>query len=229
MSAPRMTATPPDTSRTKTLLTLAVTFPESSVVEGEDELSHAAWWCGRLWGRREGRAVVGFGHDGQYGDSLSYRFGKDGRGWEQRNYAWPGDCERLLDDALGAAADVDVYVSVLLHQAGASGRERATALGGSVAWADVDGDWTPERQVALDTLEVDAWHVESGARGGRHVYVPLGEEVDPDRIEQINRRLARALDADDGWSRTKVLRLPGTLNHKPRPFGAPSAPVRWLW
>ncbi len=130
---------------------------------------------------------------------------------------------------LAAAPELDVYVSVLLHRSGTSGRERATALGGGVAWADVDGDWTPERQAALDALEVDAWHVESGARGGRHVYVPLGEDVDPDRLEQINRRLALALDADDGWSRTKVLRLPGTSNHKPRPFGATSAAVRWLW
>ena len=71
--------------------------------------------------------------------------------------------------------------------------------------------------------------MESGARGGRHVYLPLGETVDPDRLERINRRLAVALEADDGWSRSKVLRLPGTLNHKPRPFGASSVPVRWLW
>jgi hypothetical protein len=215
-----------DTSRTKALLTLAVTFPDSSAIEGGDELTLAAWWCGRLWGRREGRAVVGLGHGGHYkGEGMAYAFER----FEQRSYGWPADCERLLDDALAAAPEVDVYVSVLLHQSGTSGRERATALGGAVAWADVDGDWTPQRQAALDALKVDAWHVESGARGGRHVYVPLGEEVDPDRLEQVNRRLALALDADDGWSRTKVLRLPGTLNHKPRPFGAPSAAVRWLW
>lgn len=220
-----MTATTPDTSRTKALLTVAVTFPASSVVEGEDELTHAAWWCARLWGRREGRAVLGFGHAGHYkGEGMAYAFER----FEQRSYAWPADCERLLDDALAASLEVDVYVSVLLHRTGTKGREGTSALGGSVAWADVDGKWTPERQVALDALEVAAWHVASGARGGRHVYVPLGEDVDPDRVEQINRRLARALDADDGWSRTKVLRLPGTLNHKPRPFGAPSAAVRWV-
>ncbi len=222
-----MTAPAAETSRTRALLTLAVTSPDG-VAGIDDNLEQAAWWCGRLWGRREGRAVVGFGHEGQYGKTGSYRFGRDGRGWRQRDYAWPAESERLLEDALEAAPEVDVYVSVLLHQAGTRGRGKATALPGSVAWVDVDEDWTAERQAALDALEVDVWQVESGARGGRHVYVPLGEDVEPGRLEQINRRLALALDGDSGWERSKVLRLPGTLNHKPRTLGAPSAAVRWL-
>ena len=47
-------------SRTAALLTVAVTFP-GSTVDSANGLEQAAWWCGRLWGRREGRAVVGFG------------------------------------------------------------------------------------------------------------------------------------------------------------------------
>lgn len=192
-------------SRATALLTVAVTFPHSTVVEGVDDLTHAAWWCARVWGRQQGRAVVGFGHGGHYpSQELAYKFER----FEQRSYRWPADCERLLEEALSAAPELDVYVSVLLHTGGANGRSAETAGPGQVAWADVDGDWTPERQAALDALEVDAWHVESGARGGRHLYVPLGEQVDPERMEQVNRRLARALSADDGWSRTKVLRLP---------------------
>ncbi len=183
----------------------------------------AALWVDRLWSDRPGRAVVGYGHGGFYKPSGAYEFKR----WEQRDYRWPQDRGRLLEESLAAAAEVDVYVSVLLHKAGA-GRKGDTAAAGSVAWADVDGDWTPERDAVLLALEVDTWHVESGARGGRHLYVPLGEVVDPDRLEQVNRRLALALGGDSGWSRTKVLRLPGTLNHKPCPHGLPAAPVRWL-
>lgn len=184
----------------------------------------AALWCSRLWEDRPGRAVVGYGHDGRYKPSGSYEFTR----FEQRSYAWPDDRERLLTEALAAADTVDVYVAVLLRTADSRGRTKDTAAPGAVAWVDVDGKWTSERQSALDALGVESWHVESGARGGRHVYVPLGELVDPDRLEQVNRRLTVALGGDSGWERTKVLRLPGTLNHKPRPHGRPSAPVRWL-
>ncbi len=216
---------PKTQSRARALLTVAVTFPDSTFIEGHDELTQAAWWCARMWGRRTGRAVVGFGHGGHYPHrGLAYKFKR----FEQRDFRWPADCQRLLDEALSAATRVDVYVSVLLHNTGTRGRETATAAAGPVAWADVDGDWTPQRQAALKALEVDAWQVESGTRGGRHVYIPLGEAIDPARLEQVNRRLARALDADAGWSRTKVLRLPGSLNHKPRAAGGESVPVRWL-
>ena len=134
-------------NRVTALLTLAVSFPRSAVVEGDDDLAQAAWWCARLWGRQEGRAVVGFGHGGHYPDTkLAYTFAR----YEQREYRWPADCERLLEEALGAAAIADVYASVLLHRVGTRGRKGETAGRGSVAWADVDGAWTPERQGALD-------------------------------------------------------------------------------
>ena len=40
--------------------------------------------------------------------------------------------------------------------------------------------------------------------------------------------LAALLDADAGWSQTKLLRLPGTFNHKPRAAGGRPTPVVWL-
>jgi PAS domain-containing protein len=199
------------------------TEPETPAPEPSPE-AQARLWCSRMWADREGRAVLAVGHGGHY-KGTAYSFGRE---FEQRSYRWPEQRDELLHAALEAAPASDVYVSVLLHQSGTRGREKATAAPGGVAWVDVDGDWTLARQAALDTLGVECWQVESGARGGRHLYVPLGQLVGPERLEQVNRRLARALDGDSGWERTKVLRLPGTLNHKPRPHGLPSAPVRWL-
>ncbi len=198
-------------------------LPASASTSGGSQRDEAQRWVDRLWEQRPGRAVLGLGNGGFY-KGAAYTF----TDFEQRSYRWPDDREQLLDEALTAAPTLDVYASVLLHRPGTGGRKKDTAGPGAVAWADVDGDWTPERQVALDALDLPAWQVTSGARGGRHIYLPLDETVQPDRLEQINRRLAAALAADDGWERTKVLRLPGTLNHKPRPHGRPSVPVRWV-
>lgn len=139
-----------------------------------------------------------------------------------------GAAGRPGQQCIGWASEHDVYVAVLLRRAGTTGRKKDSAMPGSVAWADIDGDWTGRRQDTLDGLGVPSWSVVSGARGGRHLYVPLGEQLQPDDLEPVNRRLSLAFDGDDGWERTKVLRLPGTTNHKPRPLGQPSVPVRWL-
>jgi hypothetical protein len=48
-------------------------------------------------------------------------------------------------------------------------------------------------------------------------------------LEGWNRRLAALLAADSGWSATKLLRLPGTYNHKPHARGDRSVLVEWLW
>lgn len=207
------------------LLTLATDLPSSTVVSGDDERTQASWWLGRVLGRRAGRAVLGFGHSGHYIGTGAYTFTR----WEQRDYDWPRQCHLVLNEALDKSVTTDVYVSVLLHRAGTSGRIKDTVLPGALAWADVDGEWTAQRQQALDALGVESWQVSSGARGGRHVYVPIGESLDPQQLEGVNRRLGVPLGADDGWSCTKVLRLPGTWNHKPRAAGGASVPVRWVW
>lgn len=107
----------------------------------------------------------------------------------------------------------DVFVGVLLREG--PSRLAGNALPGQVAWADVDGDWTPGRERALARFDT-CWQVASGS-GGRHVYVRLADPEEPARLEAFNRRLAVLLGADAGWSETKVLRPPGTWNHKPVP------------
>lgn len=205
---------------------VALTWRTEPCADPVVDESAARLWLDRLWGDRDGRAVLCRGIGPFYTDTRRYAH----RQWRQLDrWRWPADRERLLEVALTAAPTDDVYVGVLLHQPGTEGRRKATALPGRVAWADVDGQWTAQRQTALDRLQLDAaWQVLSGARGGRHVYVPLDRDVDRNRLESLNRRLCGALAADDGWSVEKVLRLPGTLNHKPRPLGGPAVPVRWL-
>jgi hypothetical protein len=181
----------------------------------------AALWMVRLWGNREGYACLCLGVDGHLGQGGGYGF----RRFIQCFYRWPADRHRLLARAMAAADQADVYVGVLL----CSGRSRraGTAQPGRVAWADVDGPWTTQRTEGLGRLgDWPTWQVQSGS--GRHVYLPLEELEPPERLEGWNRRLAALVQADSGWSETKLLRLPGTYNHKPRAAGGRSILVRWL-
>jgi hypothetical protein len=178
-------------------------------------------WTQRLWGDQRGHACLGLGHQGHFTPSGRYQFTR----FEQRFFPWPTTADKLIQVALHARETADVYVGVLLRAR--PSRKRGDALGGRVAWADVDGPWTPERAAALGRLGGrTVWQVDSG--GGRHIYLPLDDPEPPGRLEAWNRRLGALLDADAGWSETKVRRLPGTLNHKQRAHGHDSIPVRWI-
>jgi hypothetical protein len=193
-------------------------------VPGDDATGRAAaaaLWMARLWGSREGHACLALGVDGHLSRGGRYEF----RRFVQCFHRWPVGRHRLLAQAMAAADQADVYVGVLLR----SGRSRraGTAQPGRVAWADVDGAWTIQRAQALDRLGGwPTWQVHSGS--GRHLYLPLEDLEPPERLEGWNRRLAALLAADSGWSQTKLLRLPGTYNHKPRAAGGQSRLVRWL-
>jgi hypothetical protein len=189
--------------------------------EATERAAAAALWMARLWGDRDGHACLAFGMGGHLGPSGRYQF----RRFTQCFDRWPAGRHRLLTQAMAAAGQADVYVGVLLRRG--RSRRAGTALPGRVAWADVDGPWTTQRAQALGRLAGwPTWQVQSGS--GRHLYLPLEDLEPPERLEGWNRRLAALLQADSGWSQTKLLRLPGTYNHKPRAAGGRPRLVRWL-
>ena len=190
--------------------------------EATGRAAAAALWMARLWADRDGHACVCLGVDGHLGQNGGYEFTR----FTQCFHRWPAGRQRLLAQAMAAADQADVYVGVLLRSG--PSRRAGTAQPGRVAWADVDGAWTTQRTRALGRLGGwPTWQVHSGS--GRHVYLPLEDLEPPERLEGWNRRLAALLAADSGWSQTKLLRLPGTYNHKPRAAGGQSSLVRWLW
>jgi hypothetical protein len=194
-------------------------------VPGDDATGRAAaaaLWMARLWGNRDGHACLCVGVDGHLGQRGRYEF----RRFSQCFHRWPADRHRLLAQAMAAADQADVYVGVLLRSG--PSRRAGSAQPGRVAWADVDGPWTTQRAQALDRLGGwPTWQVQSGS--GRHLYLPLEDLEPPERLEGWNRRLAALLAADSSWSQTKLLRLPGTYNHKARAAGGRSRLVLWLW
>lgn len=181
----------------------------------------ARWFCRTLWGGREGYVSVGVGVGGQR-QGRSYSF----RRWEANWARWPDDAATLPSDLVRASDEHDIYVGVLLRGEATDGADHA--LPGSHAWIDLDDE--PEGQHAdlLWTLlaDPDSFAVLSGGIGKRHVYVALEELTAPPTLRDINERLKIALHGDHGHSPNKVLRLPGTYNHKSRAGGGESALVQ---
>jgi RepB DNA-primase N-terminal domain len=83
----------------------------------------------------------------------------------------------------------------------------------AVAWVDIDD---PRRLRALRRFAHRPHAVVASGSGGAHAYWLLSEELSGERCESLNRRLAAALGADPvSTNRGRLMRLPGSLNHKP--------------
>lgn len=116
------------------------------------------------------------------------------------------------------ARTADVYVGAALRDRDTHGGRHA--IGAShLAWVESDHAGTAEclRAFALPPSILIA----SGTPGHVQAYWLLDRALTPDRTEAINRRLSYALAADPGCTDiARILRPPGTLNHKhspPRP------------
>ena len=82
-------------------------------------------------------------------------------------------------------------------------------------WVDCDDPDSHECLAAFSPRPALA--IASGS-GGTHAYWPLAKPVTPTQLEQANRRLAHALDADrQSTDAARILRPLDTLNHKQSP------------
>ncbi len=190
----------------------------------EDDLEeHARAFTECLWARLGGWACLAVGVS---------PFWEDGRyrhtGFLEVFRRWPQEAEALLSAGLGAASRHDVWVCPLLRSR--RQRRRGTAIAGRHLWVDIDHECSSDEAALVDELtgRDGSFAVASGSPGHLHVYVQVAEPMDVGEIEVGNRRLSRTLRGDAKWDETSLLRLPGTINHKPTAtLGAP-APVRVL-
>lgn len=116
--------------------------------------------------------------------------------------------------ALGARTDT--YFGVLPRLCARGSRD---AVGQAhVAWVDCDTAEAAARLTAF--APAPSLVVRSGSSHGRHAYWLLDRPVPPPAIEQLNRRLAAALDADPAAvDAARILRVPSTTNFKYEPPG----------
>lgn len=113
----------------------------------------------------------------------------------------------------GAAADV--YVGAAVRD-GCLGGGRAGISGSHLAWVESDDASTAAR---LEDLACPpTLMVASGTPGHLQLYWRLDERYPLDVVERANRRLAAALAGDAACAEgARILRPPGTFNHKHDP------------
>ena len=171
-------------------------------------------WCAELWGQREGYALTALGHGPMLRDA-KYAHSR----FETRAYAWPKDRNRLLSELLPLANVCDVYVAPLLRSAPNRREKDSEPLPSRHVWLDAD-EWDAEREQVLLALEAPVLRVVSGGKPGKmHLYVDVGELLPGQMITDMARTLSQDCRTDTHGGSNKVLRLPGTKNHKPTVVG----------
>ena len=182
-----------------------------------NELDQARRWVDAAWGDRAGYFAFAFGIGGHFTDQGKYTF----KHWHDRHGRWPDDRDRFLAEALERAERDDVYVAPYLRSK--PSRKKGTALASDLVYADVDERLGELRGFERLLIGPGGFLVSSGE--GLHAYLRIPELLEPVELEHWNRRLAARLHADAGWAENKVLRLPGTSNHKGRASGESSRSV----
>ena len=88
-------------------------------------------------------------------------------------------------------------------------------------WADYDAPVASAQEPTYGMLGAmpegmpEPSAVVGSSAAGRHLYWTLTRPLEPGRAEALNRRLTYRIGADaSGWPLTKLLRVPGTRNHK---------------
>ena len=117
----------------------------------------------------------------------------------------------LLESAIhdhSPSADVYLGAAPRCRQEGTRGAVRRS----HVLWVDLD---TPDAMAALESFTPEPSMVVNSGRG-RHAYWGVSPAVSPDTLEWANRRLAHHLGGDmNATDAARVLRPPGSINHKP--------------
>jgi hypothetical protein len=180
--------------------------------------AQASEWMERAWGDRSGFFVSAYGVGGHYDEYGKYTHKR----WHERPGRWPDDYERLLDEVIGRAETDDVYVAPYLRSV--PSRKKGSALPSDLLYADLDV--VDASLNGFEALLVGPGGLVVNSGQGLHVYLGLPDALEPAELERLNRQLAHRLGADAGWSENKVLRLPGTWNHKGRARGGESLPVQ---
>ena len=177
----------------------------------ERSRAQAVEWCEALWGDRVGWAITALGREPylKAGRLQHARF-------EQRHYRWPEDRERLLIELLPQAPRWDVYASPLLRSKPNRREADSEPLDGQHVWLDAD-EWDDQRERVLAALGAPVMRVASGGAPERlHLYVDLGELLPGRTVADMAKLLTEDCRTDTYGGSGKLLRLPGTLNHKPR-------------
>lgn len=135
--------------------------------------------------------------------------------WSEQVFSWPDDRHLLLSWA-EANRSGDVFICPALRKT----KQRTKNDGAHLQWLWADIDWqdVPDRlnaRVNERIAKTSTFTVMSGSGENVHVYVKLKRPVTLDIWRILNAGLRAYLNADAKHTDNALLRLPGTINHKP--------------
>lgn len=136
--------------------------------------------------------------------------------WDEEVWEWPEQRADLLTWARRKRRSADVFICPALR--GSPGRIKGDGAHLQWLWADVDFQDIPPGQhaeVMRRIAEVATFTVKSGTGNNVHVYVKLARVAQLDVWRRLNTGLRQWLHADAKHTDNALLRLPGTINHKP--------------
>ena len=177
-----------------------------------------------MYSGSSGYAVLGLGQPA-VNSGGSYRYNQ----FREQAFHLPEHSQGLLDAAAAAAGEHDVFITPLLRDRPTRRMTASAPLTSRYVWLDCD-DWTNQIASELAELGLPVHLVDSGGVGlRRHVYLDIGTRLPGEDVARLAADLAKALGTDTAGGNNKYLRLPGTLNHQPRPRGGGTpAAVVWL-
>ena len=185
-----------------------------------------------LYAERNGWVGCALGGGGHFAPSKSEKSTYSFHFVHHEFFRWPEERSELIDYVMENRKDYDVLICPILQSK--ESLKKGCAVEGAHAWCDIDLDL--DRQPELyEEVEQLLTHgsmiIESGGRGGRHLYVALDRLYPPDIIEKLNRALRDYINcraeaytgkaenlgkADNLIATNALLRPPGTLNQKGR-------------
>jgi hypothetical protein len=134
----------------------------------------------------------------------------DGGGMVGRRFIRVYDINRIVGEVETLSPTANVFIGVAPRTSHTSGTlkdiERAWCL-----WADVD---TAESWKLTAFRPQPSMVVRSGGKNRYHAYWQLNGPVSVEAADRANRRIKKALDADNCGDPTRILRPIGSINHK---------------
>jgi hypothetical protein len=124
------------------------------------------------------------------------------------------DFANAAERAMELGRSRDLYYGVI-PRAHEGGRGAADVGPATTVWADLD---SPEAMIEVLSFVAPSIMVATGTEGHHHAYWLLDAPRDAEAVVALNRDLALHLGADvAATDAARILRLPGTLNHKTDP------------
>lgn len=135
--------------------------------------------------------------------------------WSEQIFSWPDDRASVMSWA-DLNRDGDIFICPALRSS--PGRIKNDGAHLQWLWADVDYQDVPRDQIATVKQRIERMGtliIKSGTGENVHVYVRLKTPATLEVWRRLNAGLRAYLHADAKHTDNALLRLPGTVNHKP--------------